>query len=64
MYKNFEELLKKNNETSYQVSKETGVSQATLSYWKNGRSEPSLDSLKKISDHFGVTIDYFVNGKE
>lgn len=60
MYTKFEDLLHKRGIKSYQVSKETGVSQVTLSQWKNGRSTPKVDKLKKIADYFGVTIDYFL----
>lgn len=57
MYKKFAELLVKYNKTAYQVSKETGIAQSVLSDWKNGRSKPKADKLKRIADYFGVTID-------
>ena len=60
MYKKFEELMKKNEKTSYQVSKDTGISQAVLSYWKTGRSNPKLDKLKILADYFNVPIEYFL----
>lgn len=57
MYEKFAELLVKYNKTAYQVSKETGIAQSVLSDWKNGRSKPKADKLKRIADYFGVTID-------
>ena len=60
MYKKFEELMKKTEKTSYQVSKDTGISQAVLSYWKTGRSNPKLDKLKILADYFNVPIEYFL----
>lgn len=48
------------NKTSYQVSKETGISQTAFSNWKSGRSEPGLESLKKLANYFGVSIEYFL----
>ena len=60
MYKKYEKLLEESGETSYQVSKATGVGQNTLSNWKTGRSQPKLDKLQKIADHFGVSISYFL----
>ena len=60
LYKKYEELLLKTGETSYQVSKETGIGQNTLSNWKTGRSKPKVDKLKKLAEHFGVPIDYFL----
>ena len=56
MYEKFEQLLTKTGKTSYQVSKETGISQVILSYWKSGRSVPKADKLKILADYFGVDI--------
>jgi hypothetical protein len=56
LYEKFEQLLTKTGKTSYQVSKETGISQAILSYWKSGRSVPKADKLKILADYFGVDI--------
>lgn len=63
MYEIFIQLLQKYGETAYQVSKATGVSQTTFSNWKSGRSNPKTDALQKIADHFGVTVDYLMTGK-
>lgn len=60
MYKNFQKLLDKNNKTAYQVSKDTGISTATLSSWKQGHYSPKLEKLKILADYFGVSIDYFL----
>ena len=64
MYENFSKLLQKNGVTPYKVSKETGVSQSTLSDWKRGVSTPKNDKLQKIADYFGVSIEYLLTGKE
>lgn len=60
MYKKFAALLDKNNKTAYQVSKDTGISTATLSNWKNGNYNPKLEKLKILADYFGVSIEYFL----
>ena len=60
MYKKFAYLLLKSNKTAYQVSKDTGISTATLSSWKNGAYTPKADKLKILADYFGVTVDYFL----
>lgn len=57
MYKNFAKLLEKNNKTSYQVSKDTGIAQSVLSDWKTGKSTPKADKLLAIAKYFGVTIE-------
>ncbi len=64
MYEIFVELLQNNNMTAYQVCKATGIAPATISDWKNGKSKPKQDKLKKIADHFGVSLDYLTTGKE
>jgi len=61
MYNKFVTLLKKTEKTSYQVSKDTGISSATLSDWKLGKSEPKIDKLKILAEYFGVTINYFLD---
>ena len=63
MYKKYEKLLEERGETSYQVSKATGVGQNTLSDWKTGRSQPKVDKLQKIADHFGVPVSYFLEDR-
>ncbi len=60
MYSKFNLLLEKNNITTYKVAKATNIAQSTFSDWKNGRSTPKADKLKKISDYFGVKIEYFL----
>ena len=60
MYEKFEDLLSKTNKTAYQVSKDTGVSTATLSSWKAGEYTPKVDKLMILADYFGVDIKYFL----
>jgi transcriptional regulator with XRE-family HTH domain len=59
MYEKFEQLLQERNVTPYRVAKETGISTATLSDWKNGKSEPKKDKIKKIAEYFDVPITLF-----
>ena len=64
MYEILEQLLQKYGVTSYKVSKDTGVTQTSLSNWKSGRSTPNAKTLQKIADYFGVSIEYLMTGKE
>ena len=64
MYKIFAKLLEENGVTPYQVSKATGVAQSSLSDWKNGKSKPKFEKMKKIADYFGVSVDYLMYGEE
>ena len=63
MYEKFHTLLLKNNVTPYKVAKQTGVTQTALSNWKTGRSTPTIKTLKKIADYFGVSVDYLMTGE-
>ena len=63
MYEIFSKLLQENGVTPYKVSKETGVSQSTLSDWKRGVSTPKIDKLQRIADYFGVSVEYLQTGK-
>ena len=64
MYVIFEQLLQKHGISAYKVSKETGITQTSLSNWKAGRSTPNAKSLQKIADYFGVSLEYLMTGKE
>ena len=44
------------------MEKEIGISNGASSKWKT--SSPSLDILKKLSEYFGVSVDYLMSGKE
>ncbi|MBE6535770.1 MAG: helix-turn-helix domain-containing protein [Ruminococcaceae bacterium] len=56
-YTKFDELLRAHGTSVYRVSKATGISASTFTDWKNGRSVPKADKMKRIADFFGVTLD-------
>lgn len=64
MYEIFEKLLKERGITAYRVSKETGVTTATLTSWKQGKYTPKTEKMQKIADYFGVSLSYLMTGKE
>ena len=64
MYQKLMKLMEKRGETAYQVSKATGISQGAFSNWKAGLACPGTKSLTSLAKHFGVTVDYFINGDE
>ena len=63
MYEIFADLLKQHGITAYRVAKDTGITTATLTDWKKGRSTPKADKLQIIAAYFGVSVDYLL-GKE
>ena len=62
-YTYFEYLLKQTGTTVYRVSKETGIAASTFTDWKNGRSSPKADKLKRIAAFFGVSLDELLGGE-
>ena len=63
MYEIFEQLMQERALTHYGVWKATGVSQSSLSDWRRGKGTPGSNSLSKLADFFGVTVDYLM-GRE
>lgn len=55
-YENFERIIKEKGITAYRVAKETGITTATLTSWKQGKYTPKMDKLQKIADYLGVTL--------
>lgn len=53
---NFDKLCRSNGTTPNAVTRILGFSNATATKWKSG-SVPTGKTLKKISEHFGVTVD-------
>ena len=37
-----------------------GVDRTTYTKYESGKSEPPIEFLEKISDFFGVTVDYLI----
>lgn len=43
-----------------QLAKILNVSQGTYNNWENGKTQPSIEDLIKISGIFGVSVDYLI----
>lgn len=41
-----------------------GVSRQAVSKWERDEASPDVDNLMKISDYFGVTVDYLLRGPD
>ncbi|HIT73585.1 MAG TPA: helix-turn-helix transcriptional regulator, partial [Candidatus Fimicola cottocaccae] len=54
------QLRKENNCTAYKLAKYLNYGASAISNYENGRNEPSIDVLIKISKFFDVSIDYLV----
>ena len=64
MYDRFEHLLQLRGLTAYKVSKDTGITQTSLSNWKSGRSTPNAKNLQKLADYFNVSVGYLMGTEE
>ena len=47
----------------YAFYRELNIPESTLFEWKNGSSQPTLESILKIADHFDCRVD-FILGRE
>lgn len=54
------ELRKKENFTQSQMAKILNVSQQAYARYEKGEREPDFDTLIRIADYFGVSIDYLL----
>lgn len=63
-YENYAKLKESKGVNDFAVSKATGIAPASMSDWKNGRTELKLDKLQKIADYFEVSIEYLITGKD
>ncbi len=61
MYAKSKKLLQEKNITPYGVSKDTGISQSTLSDWKTGRAKPKIDKILILAKYFKVPIEFFLD---
>ena len=61
MYKKYAELRDNAGLTDYRVSKDTGISTATLSSWTNGNYSPKFDKLLTLAKYFNVPVEYFAD---
>ncbi len=56
-YDNFIKLCKEKGVTPSAVMRTIGLNKSSASYWKKGTT-PSSDTLRKLADYFGVSMDY------
>lgn len=58
-YDRFVELCKIKKMSPAAVAKDIGLSNSSTTTWKNG-SIPKGDTLQKLADYFGVSVDYLL----
>ena len=59
-YQIFENLLRSRETTVFRVAKSTGIPASTFTDWKNGRSAPKAEKLRRIAEYFDVSLEYLL----
>ena len=50
--------------SAYKISKDTGISDRLIGYWRNGEKLPGAENLLTIANYFNISVDYLLTGKE
>ena len=60
-------IIRKGKQKKYsqlKVAMDLSISREALSYYENGKRNPDLSMLVRLSEYFGVSIDYLITGKD
>lgn len=57
-------IRKEKNLNQLKVALDLNISREALSHYENGKRSPDIAMLRRLSDYFGVSIDFLINGKE
>lgn len=64
MVKGLKKIRQERNLNQLKVALDLNISREALSHYENGKRSPDIEMLLKLSDYFGVSIDYLIRGKE
>ena len=62
--KGLKEIRTKKGLSQQKVALDLNVSRESLSYYENGKRQPSLELLVDMSRYFNVSINYLITGKD
>lgn len=57
-------IRKQRNLNQQKVAMDLNISREALSYYENGKREPSLSLLVAMSKYYNVSINYLITGEE
>ena len=60
---NLKSLRKQSGMTQKQVAEHLGVVESCYANWEQGRTEPNIETLRKLCDLFVVNADDLLNGQ-
>lgn len=58
--KNLKILRKKDKLTLKELAEKFDISFQAISLYENGKRQPDFDTLIKLADYFGVSVDYLI----
>ena len=58
---NLVELRKNKGLTQIQLAEKFGYSDKAVSKWEHGEAVPDIETLAKLVDYYGVTLDYLTH---
>ncbi len=58
------ELRKEKGISLKELGAEMGVAESTMSLYENGKRQPDYETLLKLAEFFGVTVDYLLRGDD
>lgn len=64
MWDKFKKLCDEKGVKPNNVAKEVGIASGTITNWKNGKSTPHIDKLRKVADYFNVPLYYLINDEK
>ena len=62
--KGLREIRNKKGYSQLKVAFDLNISREALSYYENGKREPSLALLVAMSKYYNVSINYLITGQE
>lgn len=62
--KGLKEIRKKRKLNQLKVATDLNISRESISYYENGKREPSISLLIAMSKYFNVSIHYLITGEE
>ena len=54
------ELRNEKHISQVELAKQTGLSKSAIARWELGLTEPTATALTKLSEYYGVTVDFLL----
>lgn len=64
LYEKISDLAEKQNISGKELGSMLGLKKSPLTDWKNGKSKPTLEQIKKICEIFAISADFLIFDKE